>query len=72
MGTVNKNHSRKLAGIPCPICGKKVKINNHGKWWWISCTGDIDGERPHINQVLFDSAEFAIDTWHIMSKFRRT
>lgn len=58
-GERNKRHSRKITR-PCPVCGGRVIVANHGDDWWVAC----DADHSHIPQVRFCEPIDAIRAWN--------
>lgn len=64
-GERNKRHNRKITR-PCPVCGGRVIVANHGDDWWVAC----DADHSHIPQVRFCEPIDAIRAWN--NECRRT
>ena len=58
-GEYNRKHNKRITK-PCPICGNRVIVANHGGTWWVAC----DADRTHIKQVFFHEPIDAIRWWN--------
>lgn len=58
-GEVNRKHNKRITK-PCPVCGSRVTVANHGGIWWIAC----DADRTHIKQMFFHEPIDAIRWWN--------